>query len=106
MDIRWMSDDVADGARGGLPLRRAVAGRYRYEVLLGTDTHHLAIAYVDDAPAGFVSGVEITHPDKATEMFLYELGVDDAFHGRGIGHALVEALRDLAREQAVAACGC
>jgi ribosomal protein S18 acetylase RimI-like enzyme len=61
--------------------------------------HHLAIAYVDDAPAGFVSGVEITHPDKRTEMFLYELGVDDAFRGRGIGKALVAALRDRATER-------
>ena len=27
---------------------------------------------------GFVSGVELTHPDKGTEMFLYELGVDES----------------------------
>ena len=65
---------------------------------LSLDTHHLAIAYVDDAPAGFVSGVEITHPDKRTEMFLYELGVDDAFRGQGVGKALVAALRDRAIE--------
>jgi ribosomal protein S18 acetylase RimI-like enzyme len=65
----------------------------------GQPNHHLAIAYVDDAPAGFVSGVEITHPDKRTEMFLYELGVDDAFRGRGIGKALVAALRDRAIER-------
>lgn len=54
--------------------------------------HHLAIAYDDATPAGFVSGVEMTHPDKGTEMFLYELGVDDAFQRRGIGRALTEAL--------------
>jgi ribosomal protein S18 acetylase RimI-like enzyme len=66
---------------------------------LDEDTHHLAIAYVDGAPAGFVSGVEITHPDKDTEMFLYELGVDDAFRGRGVGKALVAALRDRAIER-------
>ena len=27
----------------------------------------------DERPVGFVSGVEETHPDKGTEMFLYEL---------------------------------
>lgn len=38
--------------------------------------HHLILA-ADAAggPVGFVTGVEMTHPDKGTEMFLYELGV-------------------------------
>ena len=46
-----------------------------------------------------MSGVEITHPDKGTEMFLYELGVDDSARRQGIGRALVQALAALAREQ-------
>ncbi len=58
--------------------------------------HHLLVAYDGGEPAGFVSGVELTHPDKGTEMFLYELGVDERFRRRGIGRALVAALRDLA----------
>jgi ribosomal protein S18 acetylase RimI-like enzyme len=58
--------------------------------------HHLLVAYENGEPAGFVSGVELTHPDKGTEMFLYELGVDERFRQRGIGRALVDALRDLA----------
>jgi ribosomal protein S18 acetylase RimI-like enzyme len=67
---------------------------------LSEPTHHLLIAY-DDAgrPLGFVSGVETTHPDKGTEMFLYELGVDAAARRRGIGRALVEALAALASER-------
>jgi len=51
------------------------------EQFLGTASHYLLFAYDDDADAGggvvlaMISGVETTHPDKGTEMFLYELGV-------------------------------
>jgi ribosomal protein S18 acetylase RimI-like enzyme len=63
-------------------------------------THHLLLAYDGDGkPLGFVSGVETTHPDKGTEMFLYELGVDAAMRRRGVGRSLVEALAALAEER-------
>jgi ribosomal protein S18 acetylase RimI-like enzyme len=59
--------------------------------------HHLLVAYVGDAAAGFVSGVELTHPDKGPEMFLYELAVAEPFQRRGIGKALVAELAAIAR---------
>jgi len=43
--------------------------------------------------------VETTHPDKGTEMFLYELGVAERARGRGVGRALVTSLAELARER-------
>jgi ribosomal protein S18 acetylase RimI-like enzyme len=61
--------------------------------------HHLLIAYVDDEPVGLVSGVETTHPDKGTEMFLYELGVEEPYRRRGIATALVDALKRLAQDR-------
>ena len=39
----------------------------------------------------------MTHPDKGTEMFLYELAIDLPYRSRGYGTALVKALADLAR---------
>ncbi|MBA3261152.1 MAG: GNAT family N-acetyltransferase [Thermoleophilaceae bacterium] len=65
---------------------------------LSEPTHHLLMAYDSaGAPVGFVSGVETSHPDKGTEMFLYELSVDAAARRRGVGRRLVEALTELAR---------
>lgn len=55
------------------------------ERFLAADGHLMLIAYVDGAPAGMVSGIEMLHPDKGTEMCLYELSVDEPFRGRGIG---------------------
>src|SRR5215210_6413103 len=51
---------------------------------LAAPGHHLLVAY-DGAgrPVGFVSGVELTHPDKGTELFLYELGVEALARERG-----------------------
>ena len=67
---------------------------------LATEGHHLLVAFDDgDAAIGFISGVETTHPDKGTEMFLYELSVHPNHRNRGVGRALVGALADLARRR-------
>lgn len=62
--------------------------------------HHLLYAY-DSAgrPVGMISGVETTHPDKGTEMFLYELSVAEPARRQGVATALVRALADLARSR-------
>lgn len=66
---------------------------------LADATHHLLFAYDDEnRPVGMISGVETTHPDKGTEMLVYELGVAPAARLQGIGTALVSALAALARE--------
>ena len=99
MDLRWVSP--AD-ERVVASAERLLDGPVLPEALrafLADARHHLCIASVEEVAVGFVSGVELTHPDKGTEMFLYELGVDDGHQRRGIGAALVLALSDLARER-------
>ncbi|GGN54517.1 N-acetyltransferase [Streptomyces albiflavescens] len=76
------------------PVRPAWAQRF-----LDTPGHHLFLAYEDGSPVGFISGVETVHPDKGTEMFLYELAVAEPFRRRGTGRALIRELAALARER-------
>ena len=61
--------------------------------------HHLLLAYKNGQPIGMVSGVEMTHPDKGTEMMLYELGVSEEARGHGIGTSLTKAMADLAKDR-------
>lgn len=76
------------------PVQAAAGTRF-----LNAEGHHTLVAYEGEAVAGFVTGIEMTHPDKGTGMFLYELAVDPSFRGRGFGTALVRGLAALARER-------
>lgn len=97
LELRWMTAGDVDTVEAAAYLFDDDPEREWTEKFLRQGNHHLCIAYVDDEPAGFVSGVEITHPDKGTEMLLYELGVDEDFRRKGIGRALVVALREQAQ---------
>ncbi len=94
--LRWMDTGDAELVLDASPLFDHAASIEWTREFLAHDGHHLCIAYEDGVAAGFVSGVEMTHPDKGTEMFLYELGVDERFRGRGIGRSLVAALAERA----------
>lgn len=84
-----LAADLFDGP----PLAAATAR------FLAQPDHHLLFAYAGDRAVGMISGVEMTHPDKGTEMFVYELGVAPVARLQGVGTALVRALADVARER-------
>ncbi len=92
------SSDVDDVVAASRLFDYAVRAEWA-NTFLDDPRHHLCIAYMDGEPAGMVTGVEVTHPDKGTEMFLYELGVNDRFRRAGVGRALASALAELARER-------
>jgi ribosomal protein S18 acetylase RimI-like enzyme len=99
MEIRALGpgEDAALAEAGSLfdsSIQRDAAHRF-----LNADGHHVLIAMLDGEAVGFVTGVELTHPDKGTEMFLYELGVAPAHRCQEFGTELVGALRDLARQR-------
>jgi len=97
VDIRNLSDGDSDAVLAITHLLDGEAKVSATRRFLAERGHHVLVAYEHDAPAGFVTGVEMTHPDRGTEMFLYELGVDERFRNQGIGKSLVVAMADLAR---------
>lgn len=99
-----MSVSIRAMEPGDEAIVRAAASLFDHEpqgawtdAFLADPGHHLLIAFVDDQPAGFVSGVVVRHPDKGPEMLLYELGVAEQHRRQGIGTALAASLRDLSR---------
>lgn len=97
-ELRWLEPGDADQVLAAAELFDNPPTPQWTEDFLSRAGHHLCLASVDGVAAGFVTGVEMVHPDKGLELFLYELGVDEAFRGRGIGRALVAALAQRARD--------
>src|SRR5450759_4631005 len=99
MEIRLLGPHDRDAVIGASTLFDGPAKPEFAQRFLDSVGHFLFVAYDAERPVGFVSGVEMTHPDKGTEMFLYELSVAESFRGRGTATALVTALRDLAHQR-------
>ena len=97
MELRLLTIDDVDVVLAAGYLFDAAPTREWTQRFLERDGHHLVLAEEDGRALGFVSGMEISHPDKGTEMLLYELGVDGGARRRGVGRALCEALAEQAR---------
>jgi aminoglycoside 6'-N-acetyltransferase I len=68
------------------------------ETFLNDPRHHIVVARDGDLVVGFVSSVLYVHPDKADpELWVNEVGVAEAWRGRGVAGAMMRAMLDLAR---------
>jgi ribosomal protein S18 acetylase RimI-like enzyme len=98
--VRILEATTIEQVEAAAPLYDGPPVREAGNAFLADPRHHLLVAIDDDGrTVGFISGVETTHPDKGTEMFLYELAVAEDARHRGIGQALTVSLADLARSQ-------
>jgi ribosomal protein S18 acetylase RimI-like enzyme len=69
------------------------------ERFLTDERHYLLLGYFQERPAGFVSAVEVFHPDKRGELFLNEIAVMEGARRRGVARALIEELKRIGRER-------
>jgi ribosomal protein S18 acetylase RimI-like enzyme len=98
MEIHGLTEGDVDRVLAAAHLFDFPPKRDWTEVFLTREGHHLLFASAGGIDAGFVSGIEIAHPDKGVEMLLYELAVAEPYRRQGIGRALTLALLDIARE--------
>ena len=64
--------------------------------LLGRGDFHVFAAFVKDEIVGGLTAYELEMVTaNATELFVYDVSVEAAYHRRGVGRALIEAAREL-----------
>jgi ribosomal-protein-alanine N-acetyltransferase len=98
------ADDAAQkAAENDVPLSPADAAAF-----LADDHTHLFAAFcadhepADHEPVGFVVVNELLHRHTFTHMLLvYEIGVRDDHRRRGVGRALLDAVRELATQRGI-----
>jgi len=70
----------------------------RLAAYLASTDHHLIVAINAGEVVGQVAAVVHRHPDKATELYVDEVGVAPAYRRRGIAGRMLAALFELGRE--------
>ena len=104
--VRTLEATTVEQVEAAAPLYDGPPVRPATNAFLADPRHYLLVALDDDGRTlGFISGVEMTHPDKGTEMFLYELAVAEDARQQGIGLALTASLETSPAARGVTACG-
>jgi len=67
--------------------------------ILADDRHLFVVACVDDNPVGYAFGYRLCRFDGCSSvMFIYEVEVVERHRRQGIGRALIEEMKTLAKE--------
>jgi aminoglycoside 3-N-acetyltransferase I len=70
--------------------------------LLARDDFHVVAALCDDTVVGGLTAYELVmYTEDATELFIYEVGVQEAHRRQGVGRALIEFARELCRSRSL-----
>ncbi|NNF00550.1 MAG: GNAT family N-acetyltransferase [Pyrinomonadaceae bacterium] len=70
--------------------------------LLSRDDFHTIIAINGDKIVGGLTAYELSgYKNEETEMYLFEMGVYDAFRRQGIATRLIETLKDICRVKGI-----
>jgi ribosomal protein S18 acetylase RimI-like enzyme len=93
-----LAADVFDG-----PATPEGTGRFLGQAGAADPRNILMVAELAGQIVGFASGTVLDHPDKPPNLFVQEVGVNDAAQRQGIGRALVVALRAEGRKAGCAA---
>jgi ribosomal protein S18 acetylase RimI-like enzyme len=83
-----LAADVYDG-----PARRDCVARFLGSPGAPDPRNLMLVAKTGGRIVGFVTGVLLDHPDKPPSLFINELGVNAPETRRGIGRALLQAIR-------------
>jgi aminoglycoside 3-N-acetyltransferase I len=72
--------------------------------LLARDDFHVVAALHEGQVIGGLTAYELEmYTEDATELFIYEVGVDEARRRQGVGRALIEFARELCRSRRLSA---
>ncbi|TGT59765.1 GNAT family N-acetyltransferase, partial [Mesorhizobium sp. M2E.F.Ca.ET.166.01.1.1] len=70
----------------------------RLAAYLGQPGHFMVIALADDVVVGQCAAVIHRHPDKASELYIDEVGVAPPFQRQGIARKMLDAMFEIGRE--------
>ena len=70
----------------------------RLAAYLAEPGHILLVAVADGVVVGQCAAVIHRHPDKATELYIDEVGVSPAFQRQGVARRMLDAMFALGRE--------